>query len=99
MKTYRTSAVVKEDGTVVITNLPFREGEELEAILRRKDHRAEVYPLRGEQVKYKNPFDGVAEDELGRSEISSGDPTRHPHLGLVGAWGRTTQRFTVRGNW
>lgn len=66
MEAYRTDAVVKEDGTVTVSGLPFRTGERLEVILLQRTGRsngAESYPLRGEPVRYEEPFDGVAEDD------------------------------------
>lgn len=63
MEMYKVSITVRKDGTVVIGNLPFREGEELEATLRRKNRCEEAYPLRGEPVRYKEPFGSVVADD------------------------------------
>lgn len=65
METYRTDVVVKEDGTVTISGLPFHKGEKLDVILLQRAGRAsrvETYPLRGEPVKYIEPFEGVDKD-------------------------------------
>lgn len=66
MKTYRISAIVEEDGTVTIENLPFHSGEKLDVVLCSRDgdeDLTEAYPLRGEVVRYQNPFGSVAEDD------------------------------------
>lgn len=66
MEAYKTDAVVEEDGKVTIKNLPFRKGEELEVILLQRAgrvNRLESYPLRGEPVKYIDPFGSVADGD------------------------------------
>lgn len=64
MEAYRTEAVVNENGAIVISDQPFLKGEKLEVILLqrtdRKSHPGD-YPLRGEPVKYLDPFGGVSE--------------------------------------
>ncbi len=66
MEAYRTDAIVHDDGTIVIGNLPFHKGQRLEVILLEQSKAArddEAYALRGEPIKYSDPFDSVAEDE------------------------------------
>ena len=66
METHKTDAVVKEDGTVTISGLPFHKGDKLEVILLHRAKRtngAELRPLSGEPVEYVEPFEGVAEDD------------------------------------
>ena len=70
MEAYKTDVIVEEDGTVTISNLPFRKGEKLEVILLQRIvqraglvNRLESYPLRGEPVRYVDPFEDVAEDD------------------------------------
>ena len=66
MEAYRTSAVVQDDGTIVIGNLPFDEGQRVEVIRLEQSKTAEdneVYDLRGEPVTDARPFDSVAEEE------------------------------------
>lgn len=66
MEAYRTNAVVHDDGTVLIENLPFEKGQRLEVILLeqpRASDDASKRTLHGEPVKYANPFDSVAEDD------------------------------------
>lgn len=65
MKTHRIGTVVKEYGIVIIGDLPFGKGEELDVVLFSKEEgegcEAE-YPLRGEIVKYTVPFGSIAEN-------------------------------------
>ena len=66
LEAYKTDVVVEEDGTVTINNLPFRKGEKLEVILLQRAGRTNLlgpYPLRGEPVRYVDPFENVAEDD------------------------------------
>ncbi|CAN5746980.1 hypothetical protein BH23ACT11_BH23ACT11_11020 [soil metagenome] len=65
MEAYRTDVTVDKDGNVVINKPPFRKGEKLEAILLRQAEevtQTKTYSIRGEPVRYVNPFDGVDED-------------------------------------
>ena len=66
MEAYRTNAVVHDGGTVVIENVPFQEGQRLEVILLERPEasaNASSRSLRGEPVRYVDPFDSVAEDD------------------------------------
>lgn len=66
MEAYRTNVVVHEDGTVVIENVPFQKGQRLEVILLERNGASANVPsraLRGESVRYVDPFDSVVEDE------------------------------------
>ena len=66
MEAYKTDIIVREDGTIVIENLPFQKGQRLEVIFLEQSKAAgndETYALRGEPIKYSDPFDSVAEDE------------------------------------
>lgn len=66
MEAYRTNAIVHDDGTVVIGNLPFHKGQRLEVILLEQSKAARNdgnYTLRGEPVRYADPFGSVAEEE------------------------------------
>lgn len=66
MEAYRTDVVVKEDGTVTIGGLPFRTGERLEVILLQRTGRSnggKAYPLRGEELRYDEPYESVAEND------------------------------------
>ena len=64
MEAYKTNAVVHDDGTLVIGNLPFRKGQRLEVILLQEAREdGSDYALRGEPFRYDEPSRGVAENE------------------------------------
>lgn len=66
MEAYRTDAVVEENRKVTIGDLPFQVGERVEVIVLQtagRVNRTKPYPLRGEPLRYANPFDGVAEGD------------------------------------
>jgi hypothetical protein len=66
MSTYRTDAVLSDDGILKLERIPFRAGDRVEVIVRSREPKlsgGERYPLRGEPVRYKDPMAGVAEDE------------------------------------
>ncbi len=63
---HRIETKVEQSGTIVLRDLPFREGEEVVVVI--TTHPAEPsqgkpYPLRGLTVEYKDPFGSVAEDD------------------------------------
>ena len=65
---HRIETKVGPDGTIVLNNLPFREGETVEIIViadEQKDRKLNKYPLRGKPIFYDRPFDGVAENDWG----------------------------------
>jgi len=66
VEAYRKYVVVHDNGTVVIENLPFYKGQRLEVILLEQPKAREgatSYALRGEPVRYVDPFDSVVDDE------------------------------------
>ena len=68
MQIYRVEVIVSDDGTLVIKNLPFQAGDEVEVVVRsRKPNLAKKnrYPLRGTPIQYLNPFESVAENAWG----------------------------------
>ncbi len=67
MQTYHIETVVSEKGVLNIKELPLHPGEKVEIIVKSRwmddktpSHR---YPLRGKPIRYKRPFDSVAENE------------------------------------
>ena len=58
METLRVEKVIQQNGTVVLENLPFGEGETIEIIILKPKAEGEKgrYPLRGTVYKYENPF-------------------------------------------
>ncbi len=67
MKTYRIEATVSKEKMVSLKDLPFTEGDQVEIVVRKskreKAEEQEKYPLRGLPIRYKKPFDSVAEND------------------------------------
>lgn len=66
MQDYRVETKVSSDGSLTLTGLPFQEGDEVEVIVRSREHREREgtsNPLRGKPIRYSDPFDGVAEED------------------------------------
>jgi hypothetical protein len=63
MQAYRLETTVSKDGSVVLKQLPFRAGEEVEVIVLAREPQPgrEPYPLRGKPIRYDRPTDPVAE--------------------------------------
>ncbi len=61
METLRVEKVIQSNGTIVLENLPFDEGEKVEIIILKSDAESEKkrYPLRGTIYKYENPFESA----------------------------------------
>lgn len=62
---YRAHAHVEENGKLMLENLPFPAGEEVEVIVlsEARKRRQERYPLRGSVLHYDDPMAPVAEDD------------------------------------
>ena len=61
---HRVETTVSENGTIVIDNVPFQPGEEVEiTIFSHAASERKRYPLRGTVIKYEDPFGSVAEDD------------------------------------
>ena len=62
MQAQRIEKVVQSNGTVVLENLPFEEGETVEIIIQKAENKKEKtpYPLRGTLYKYEEPFEPAA---------------------------------------
>lgn len=65
MQTHRSEAIVREDGTLVLTGTPFRPGERVEVIAVGPvtGDSAERYPLRGKPYRFDRPTDPVGTDD------------------------------------
>lgn len=66
MQTYHIETTMINNGTLIINELPFRAGEKIEVILRRRSlekQSNEKYPLRGKLIRYDHPFESVAEND------------------------------------
>jgi hypothetical protein len=65
---HRIETRVEQGGVIVLSDLPFRQGETVEVVItaRRAESAPRTdYPLRGKPVKLEAPFDAVAEDDWG----------------------------------
>jgi hypothetical protein len=66
MSTHRIKATINKDGTLILTNLPFKAGDSVEVLIKpegtgsQSDNR---YPLRGKSIQYKNPTEPVANED------------------------------------
>ena len=65
METIRVEKIIQSNGTIVLENLPFMEGDTVEIIILKSDSKSEEepYPLRGTVYKYENPFESVVPTE------------------------------------
>lgn len=66
MSEYHSEAVVKNNGTITLDGLPFKEGEKVDVVVRThetKESNGEKYSLRGTLLRYDRPFDSVAESD------------------------------------
>ena len=66
MDTVRVEITVANDGTIILKDLPFHAGDQVEVTIRNQtppEKSGDLYPLRGKPVHYKNPFDSVAEED------------------------------------
>lgn len=68
MQIYRVEVTVSDNGTVLISNLPFQAGDKVEVVVRSRNPKlakTDRYPLRGTSIQYLNPFESVAENSWG----------------------------------
>lgn len=66
MNAHRIETVVEANGTIVLKELPFREGEAVEVIVLERKSKPETdnsYPLRGTAYTYIDPTEPVAVDD------------------------------------
>jgi hypothetical protein len=66
MQTYRTETKVSKDGTLTLKELPFQPGVKVEVIVRSYELEAKPtqrYPLRGQLLRYDDPFESVVKDQ------------------------------------
>jgi hypothetical protein len=65
-KVVHIQTTVLKDGSITIEKLPFQEGIRVEVTVRAQTQHMDLkerYPLRGQPVKYIDPFEGVAQDD------------------------------------
>lgn len=70
MNAHRIETTVNPDGTLVLKDVPFQPGEQVEVIILERrlpsaSVDADLYPLRGKSIQYDAPFESVAEEEWG----------------------------------
>ncbi|MGD2179819.1 hypothetical protein [Lusitaniella coriacea] len=66
MLAHRIEAIVREDGTVILDNLPFHSGERVEIIVLSQPHPVSQhnrYSLRGTTIQYIAPTEPVSQDD------------------------------------
>jgi len=66
MSDYRTETRVSSDGSLILSMLPFEAGEQVEVIVRSREHWKEerkCYPMRGKPIRFIDPFASVAEKD------------------------------------
>ena len=66
MDAYRVETVLKQDGTLQLSGLPWQAGAPVEVIVLGQSsapRSGNLYPLRGAPVTYVNPFEPVDEDQ------------------------------------
>jgi hypothetical protein len=66
MDAYRVETVLKQDGTLQLSGLPWQAGAPVEVIVLGQSspsRSGNSYPLRGTPVTYVNPFEPVEEEQ------------------------------------
>lgn len=66
MNAHRIETIVGDGRTIVLKDLPFDEGEEIEVIVLEKKNAAKIEKaslLQGTLLKYDEPFESVSEAE------------------------------------
>ncbi len=65
MEPLRVEKIIQSNGTIILENLPFNEGEKVEIIILKSDAEnvKSRYPLRGTTYKYENPFESAVPTE------------------------------------
>ena len=64
MQAYRVKTILQQDGTLTLSDLPFRSGEAVEVIILAQPpaaQRQNRYPLRGTPIRYIDPTGPVAQ--------------------------------------
>jgi hypothetical protein len=66
MQTHRTKAIVAENGSLTVEQLPFPAGESVEVVVfpaNEESPREERYPLRGTPIHFDDPTTPVADTD------------------------------------
>ena len=65
METLRVEKIIQSNGTIILENLSFDEGEIVEIVISKPESESEKsrYPLRGTTYKYENLFEPAVPSE------------------------------------
>jgi len=66
MSTHRVKTTIDKDGTLILTNLPFKAGDSVEVVIKSGESESQMenrYPLRGKPIRYDNPTEPVANED------------------------------------
>lgn len=63
MFAHRVDATLNQEGSLVLTNLPFHAGETVEVIVLPRTNTVKSYTLRGKPVVYTDPLEPVAQND------------------------------------
>lgn len=84
MHTYETETILEKDGTLILSNLPFRAGERVKIQVEASIPAAPaggVHPLRGMVLKYDDPTKPVAEADWEAGFVPLAHAQGRPHFG------------------
>jgi hypothetical protein len=68
MNVHRIETAINQDGSLMLKDIPFRAGDEVEVIILERPAKTSgdnPYPLRGQPLQYDAPTESVAENEWG----------------------------------
>jgi len=68
MNAHRVETTINQDGTLILKDIPFQAGDVVEVIILERPPEPSgdnLYPLRGQPVRYDAPTEPVAEAEWG----------------------------------
>ncbi|MDJ1171441.1 hypothetical protein PMG71_18575 [Roseofilum sp. BLCC_M154] len=60
MNAYKVTAILKEDGTLLLEGLPFQAGDAVEVIILEQ---SKEHPLQGTVLRYDDPFEPAVVDQ------------------------------------
>jgi len=65
MSSHHFEKKLEKDGTLILTDLPFRAGETVEVVIVSKsaEKNTNLYSLQGKPIKYESPFEPIAQDD------------------------------------
>ena len=66
MSTFRLDTTLTQDGTLILSDLPFQAGDSVEVIIVPRKSASALqngYPLRGKVIRYDTPTEPVAQED------------------------------------